>query len=282
MDPLMTSDEVAAILKVDVVTIRRLVSRGELPAYRVGNEYRFTETDLEDYLKRQRVPGREEAGPHAVEESAAWWQKMLFSRGGKGAGDRDRFDRFTAPARRVLTEAQVEAQRFQHNYIGTEHLLLGLLREKEGLAIQVLSNLGVVLNDVRARIESIIGKGERTAPGEVGLTRRARKVIELAVEEAQRIHHNYVGTEHLLLGLVREGEGIAAQVLKDIGVDLTLARAEMAKVLREGPVTPPPVPEQASALLAEGEEGLTCSHCGAHCPTYFNSCFNCGTHLERT
>src|SRR3990167_4973813 len=124
----------------------------------------------------------------------------------------DRFDKFTERARRVLTLAQEEAHRFNHNYIGTEHILLGLVREGDGVAAKVLANLGVELNKVRSAVEFIIGRGDRTVMGEIGLTPRAKKVIELAVDEARRLNHHYIGTEHLLLGLVREGEGIAASV----------------------------------------------------------------------
>src|SRR5271165_300581 len=126
--------------------------------------------------------------------------------------DRDRFDKFTERARKVLSLAQEEAQRFNHNYIGTEHLLLGLVREGEGVAAQVLSNLGVELNKVRSAVEFIIGRGDRIVLGEVGMTPRAKKVIELAVDEAKRLNARFVGPEHLLLGLIREGEGIAAGV----------------------------------------------------------------------
>src|SRR5579863_10010015 len=148
--------------------------------------------------------------------------------------DRDRFDRFTERARKVLSLAQEEAQRFQHNYIGTEHLLLGLVREGEGVAAKVLSNLGVELNKVRSAVEFIIGRGDRIVLGEIGLTPRAKKVIELAVDEARRLNHHYIGTEHLLLGLVREGEGIAAGVLESLGVNLEKVRSETIKVLNQG------------------------------------------------
>src|SRR5439155_779975 len=119
-------------------------------------------------------------------------------------------------------------QRFQHNYIGTEHLLLGLVREGEGVAAKVLSNLGVELNKVRSAVEFIIGRGDRIVLGEIGLTPRAKKVIELAVDEARRLNHHYIGTEHLLLGLVREGEGIAAGVLESLGVNLEKVRTLVA------------------------------------------------------
>jgi ATP-dependent Clp protease ATP-binding subunit ClpC len=141
------------------------------------------------------------------------------------------FDRFTERARKVLTLAQEEAQRFNHNYIGTEHLLLGLVREGEGVAAKVLSNLGIELTKVRSAVEFIIGRGERQVVGEIGLTPRAKKVIELAVDEARRLGHHYIGTEHLLLGLIREGEGIAAGVLESLGVNLEKVRSEVIKVL---------------------------------------------------
>ncbi len=143
----------------------------------------------------------------------------------------DRFDKFTIRARKVLTLSQEEAQHFQHNYIGTEHLLLGLVHEGEGVAAKVLTNLGVQLSDVRKAIEFIIGRGERIITGEIGLTPRAKKVIELAVDEARMLKHHYIGTEHILLGLVSEGNGIAAGVLESMGVKLEQVRAETLKVL---------------------------------------------------
>src|ERR1700737_3905344 len=147
--------------------------------------------------------------------------------------DRNRFDKFTERARKVLSLAQEEAQRFQHNYIGTEHLLLGLVREGEGVAAKVLANLGVELNKVRSAVEFIIGRGDRIVLGEIGLTPRAKKVIELAVDEARRLNHHYIGTEHLLLGLVREGEGIAAGVLESLGVNLEKVRTQTIQVLSQ-------------------------------------------------
>src|SRR3990170_1344483 len=127
----------------------------------------------------------------------------------------DRFDKFTERARRVLTLAQEEAQRFNHNYIGTEHLLLGLVREGDGVAAKVLANLGVELNKVRSAVEFIIGRGDRAVMGEIGLT------------------PHYIGTEHVLLGLVREGEGIAAGVLESLGVNLERVRAETTRILSQ-------------------------------------------------
>jgi ATP-dependent Clp protease ATP-binding subunit ClpC len=145
----------------------------------------------------------------------------------------DRFDKFTDRARKVLTLAQDEAQRFNHNYIGTEHLLLGLVREGEGVAARVLENMNVELSKVRTAVEFIIGRGDRPVVGEVGLTPRAKRVIELAIDEARRLGHNYIGTEHLLLGLVREGEGIAAGVLESLGVNLDTVRHQVIHVLSQ-------------------------------------------------
>ena len=160
----------------------------------------------------------------------------------------DRFDKFTERARRVLTLAQEEAQRFNHNYIGTEHLLLGLVREGDGVAAKVLSNLGVELNKVRSAVEFIIGRGDRTTSGEIGLTPRAKRVIELAVDEARRLNHSYIGTEHLLLGLVREGEGIAAGVLESLGVNLERVRGETTRILAQTQ------PQGAAAAGAGGRQ----------------------------
>jgi len=145
----------------------------------------------------------------------------------------EKFDKFTDRARKVLTLAQEEAQRFNHNYIGTEHILLGLVREGDGVAAKVLGNMGVQLPRVRSAVEFIIGRGESMIMGEIGLTPRAKKVIELAVDEARRLNHHYIGTEHLLLGLVREGEGIAAGVLESLGVNLEKVRAQVMQVVSQ-------------------------------------------------
>ena len=150
----------------------------------------------------------------------------------------DRFDKFTERARKVLSLAQEEATRFNHNYMGTEHLLLGLVREGEGVAAKVLANLGVELNMVRSKVEFIIGRGDRMIVGEIGLTPRAKKVIELAVDEARRLGHHYIGTEHLLLGLIREGEGIAAGVLESLSVNLEKVRTQTIQILSQNSSAP--------------------------------------------
>ena len=142
-----------------------------------------------------------------------------------------RFEKFSERARRVLTSAQEEAQALNHNYIGTEHILLGLIREEEGVACKVLTNLGVSLAKVRSAVEYIIGRGEKTSTGDIGLTPRAKRVIELAIDEARRLGHNYIGTEHLLLGLLHEGEGIAAGVLESFSITLERTREGLDQVV---------------------------------------------------
>ncbi len=169
----------------------------------------------------------------------------------------DRFDKFTDRARKVLTLAQDEAQRFNHNYIGTEHLLLGLVREGEGVAARVLENMNVELPKVRTAVEFIIGRGDRPVVGEVGLTPRAKRVIELAIDEARRLGHNYIGTEHLLLGLVREGEGIAAGVLESLGVNLDKVRHEVIRVLSQSSSAgPTPEAKRASKTPTVDQLGI--------------------------
>jgi len=145
-----------------------------------------------------------------------------------------RFEKFSERARRVLTIAQEEARNLNHSYIGTEHILLGLVREEEGVAARVLTNLGIGLGKVRSAVEFIIGRGEKPGSGETGLTPRAKKVIELAIDEARQMGHNYIGTEHLLLGLLREGEGVASSVLDSFGITLERARAETQHILTQG------------------------------------------------
>lgn len=141
------------------------------------------------------------------------------------------FGRFTERAQRVMLLAQEEAKRFGHNYIGTEHLLLGLVKEGEGIAARALSSLGIDAAAVREAVEMMIGKSTAMAFGEIGYTPRAKKVVELSYEEARNFGHNYVGTEHILLGLIREGEGVAARVLHDLGADLQKVRVRVMELL---------------------------------------------------
>src|SRR6059058_2284763 len=134
------------------------------------------------------------------------------------------FERFTDRARRVVVLAQEEARMLNHNYIGTEHILLGLIHEGEGVAAKALESLGISLEAVRQQVEEIIGQGQAAPTGHIPFTPRAKKVLELSLREALQLGHNYIGTEHILLGLIREGEGVAAQVLQKLGADLKRAR----------------------------------------------------------
>ena len=144
------------------------------------------------------------------------------------------FERFTERARKVVVLAQEEARHFNHNYIGTEHLLLGLLREDEGVAARALSSLNVTLDEVREQVESIVGYGEEGTGGQAPFTPRSKKVLELALREALQLGHNYIGTEHILLGLVRESEGVAARVLNNLDVDPDKVRREVVRMLGGG------------------------------------------------
>jgi ATP-dependent Clp protease ATP-binding subunit ClpC len=144
-----------------------------------------------------------------------------------------RFDKFSERARRVLSLAQEEAQRLNHNYIGTEHILLGLVKEEEGVAARVLTAMGVSLPKMKQAVEYVIGPGEKSGTTGTGLTTRAKRVIELAIDEARQMGHNYIGTEHLLLGLLRENDGVAAGVLDSFNINLERARAEITRFLSQ-------------------------------------------------
>ena len=146
----------------------------------------------------------------------------------------DQFDKFTAQTKRVLLRSQQEAKRLHHTHIGTEHLLLGLLGEEAGGAAQVLARLGVAPPQVRRAVEGGLERGERPVGGDVRLTPGAKRVIELTVEEARRLGHDHIGTEHLLLGLVREEQGRAASVLAELGVEVERVRHEVLRLTRGG------------------------------------------------
>ncbi len=141
------------------------------------------------------------------------------------------FERFTDRARRVVVLAQEEARTLNHNYIGTEHILLGLLREDEGVAAQALKALNISLETVRQQVEEIIGLGQQALSGHIPFTPRAKKVLELSLREALQLGHNYIGTEHILLGLIHEGEGVAAQVLVRLGADLDRVRQQVVELV---------------------------------------------------
>jgi ATP-dependent Clp protease ATP-binding subunit ClpA len=150
------------------------------------------------------------------------------------------FERFTDRARRVVVLAQEESRLLNHNYIGTEHILLGLIHEGEGVAARALEGLDVSLEAVRREVEEIIGEGAASPRGHIPFTPRAKKVLELALREALQLGHNYIGTEHILLGLLREGEGVAAQVLVKLGADLGRVRQEVVQLLSGYPGGDPP------------------------------------------
>jgi ATP-dependent Clp protease ATP-binding subunit ClpC len=141
------------------------------------------------------------------------------------------FERFTDRARQVVVMSQEEARSLSHNYIGTEHILLGLIREGRGVAAQALESLGISLAAVRQQVEEITGQGQHAPSGHIPFTPSARKVLELSLPEALQLGHNYIGTEHILLGLIREGHGVAARVLADHGADLSRVRQQVTELL---------------------------------------------------
>lgn len=143
------------------------------------------------------------------------------------------FERFTEPSRRVVVLAQEEARMLDHNYIGTEHLLLGLIKEGNGVAAKALESLGVSAEGLRERVVGIVGTGQHTVAAHIPFTPQAKQVLRLALSEAQRLGHHYIGTEHVLLGLIQEKDGVAAQVLADVGADLRRVQAEVVRLLTE-------------------------------------------------
>jgi excisionase family DNA binding protein len=208
VERLLTTEEVAELLRIDPVTVRRLIGRGELTAYRVAGEYRFSEADLEQFLESQRV---------VVD---------IRSRNQFG-------DKFTNQARSVLALASEEARRYNHTGVGTEHLLLALMSEEEGIATKALAQLQVQEHEIRKQIE-ILHPEEHDHPvveGIIGVTPQGKAGIECAVQEARGLDHHYLGTEHLLLGLLREGEGFGGQVLRQAGVSLEKARDVIKRLL---------------------------------------------------
>lgn len=241
MESLLTTEEIAEYLRVEIVTVRRLVMRGELPAYRIGSEFRFIASEIEDFVKNQRVTSKDVV---------------------------DAFGKFTQRCREVLNFANEEAAQLNHNYIGTEHLLLGIVHEGKGVAAIALERAGLDLNNIRERMMQLLELVQQTSPegpgaqikaavqsvlgisrpfqlfGERSLTKRAKKVIELSVDEARRQGHHYIGTEHLLLGILREGEGLAARVLiQGCGLQLDSMRELVVQILKKSAATTPPEPE---------------------------------------
>ncbi|WP_203842784.1 Clp protease N-terminal domain-containing protein, partial [Winogradskya humida] len=172
------------------------------------------------------------------------------------------FERFTDRARRVVVLAQEEARMLNHNYIGTEHILLGLIHEGEGVAAKALESLGISLEGVRQQVEEIIGQGQQAPSGHIPFTPRAKKVLELSLREALQLGHNYIGTEHILLGLIREGEGVAAQVLVKLGADLNRVRQQVIQLLsgyqgKEPAASGEPAAPSSSTVLDQFGTNLT-------------------------
>jgi ATP-dependent Clp protease ATP-binding subunit ClpC len=179
------------------------------------------------------------------------------------------FERFTDRARRVVVLAQEEARMLNHNYIGTEHILLGLIHEGDGVGYLALSQMGISLADLRRAIQEIVGEGQRTPTGHIPFTPRAKKVLELSLREARQLGHNYIGTEHILLGLVREGEGLAAQVLERFGASMDRVRQTVIELLSgsagaQSAAAGAGLVEEVEAVLvssASAESSPTCPNC---------------------
>jgi excisionase family DNA binding protein len=223
MERLMTTEEVAELLRIDAVTVRRLIMRGELTAYRIAGEFRFTPADLEKFLEGQRV----------VVNIAS---KNQFG------------DKFTDQARQVLSLAMEEARRYHHTGVGTEHVLLAIMSEGEGIAVKALAQLQVQPSEVRAQIETLHPAGEQpVGDGMIGVTQQGKESIELAVQEARSLGHHYLGTEHLLLGILREDRESGGQVLRKSGVTLEKARELVKQLLAAEHTTSVSEPEQQSA-----------------------------------
>ena len=209
MERLLTTEEVAELLRIDPVTVRRLVTRGELIAYRIAGEYRFTPAGVENFVESQRVVVSMAPGPNHP------------------------LAKFTERARKVLTMANEEAYRYHHDGVGTEHVLLAIMSEGEGVAAIALNRLQVQLSEVRKQIETLHPAGDQPVGDSlIGMTAQGKASIEVAVQEARSLGHHYIGTEHLLLGLLHEEAGLANQILLKSGVTLEKAR-ELIKQLLE-------------------------------------------------
>jgi excisionase family DNA binding protein len=208
MERLLTTEDVAELLRIDPVTVRRLVTRGELIAYRIAGEYRFTSTNVEKFVENQQVVVNVKS-------------------------PKNPFARFTERARKVLSMANEEAYQYHHDGVGTEHILLGIIGEGEGIAAKALLDLlQVPVSEIRKQIEASHPAGEQTASdGLLEMTPQGKESIELAVQEARSLDHHYIGTEHLLLGLLREEETIASQVLRKAGITLEETRNHIKQLL---------------------------------------------------
>jgi ATP-dependent Clp protease ATP-binding subunit ClpA len=165
-------------------------------------------------------------------------------------------ERFTDQARRVVVLAEEEARMLNHNWIGTEHILLGLIREDDGVAAKALESLGISLQPVRAQVEEVIGHGQQVPSEVIPFTPRSKKVLELSLRESLQLRHNYIGTEHILLGLIREGDGVAAQVLVKLGADLNRVRQQVIQLTSGQQPQPGRLPPREGAPAAEAQARL--------------------------
>ncbi len=293
----LTLDEAAYVLGLDRTTVAKYLRENLLFGYQVGREWFVPEEELRAYVRRAAESRRQEmqrdqiGSPGAEQWSLGEWIRtnpVLV--GTRGLRSRV-FERFTERARTAMSLAQQEAIRLGHNRIGTEHLLLGLMSESQGRAARALANLGLTLEQVRSAVEARVGRGNLQPGARLSLTPRVRQALGAAVEEARRLGHRSIDTEDLLLGLLREGEGIAVGVLTSLGPSLERLRAETLRVIEQqigrgdesGVETSlPPVPEEAASLVGSDQPATTCPGCGARSPAYFRFCFHCGRRLQPT
>ena len=242
---------VAKRLGIDKNSVYRYLDKGILPGLRLGRKWLISEASLAEFLKRQEEKQTEArrdsadsdvdlAGEIGLAEDPS--SDRAKRKGGltlEGFIGKDRFGKFSERARRVLSSAREQALGLNHEYIDTEHILLGLVRETEGVGARVLGNLGVA-DKIPAAVESTLERGERPASGEVSLRPLSRKVIKRAVQEARYMRSPYIGTEHLLLGLMREPDGAGSRILDSLGVSLEGARTEIVRILDQAPPHRPP------------------------------------------
>ncbi len=293
----LTLDEAAYVLGLDRTTVAKYLRENLLFGYQVGREWFVPEEDLRAYVRRSVESRRAEmqgdrlaAGTGDQWTLGEWIRTNPVLAGTRGLRSRV-FDRFTERARTAMALAQQEAMRLGHDRIGTEHLLLGLMSESQGRAARVLSNLGLSLEQIRAAVEARVGRQALNPSLPTRVTPRLKKALGDAVEEARRLGHRSIDTEDLLLGLLREGEGIAVGVLTSLGPSLERLRAETIRVIEQQigrgeeaahgePL--PPVPTEATGLVAEDQPAVVCETCGARSPSYFRFCFHCGRRLQQT
>lgn len=206
MERLMTTEEVAETLRIDAVTVRRLVARGELAAYRIAGEFRFTEAEVAQFIESQRVV----LNPETTVQQG----------------------KFTNRARKVFDLANEEARRYNHEAVGPEHLLLAILRVEKSIGTRALNGLQVELTGIRKTVEEIHPASEEPVPdGMIGMNSLAKDTMELSVQEARGLGHHYLGTEHFVLALLRQEESVANQALQRSGVTYEAARQQILQLL---------------------------------------------------